>query len=64
MNTEADKPIIRAWSAVVARGLEGTPAEVVEEMKATGAAADLDLAAITRRMFVLRAMGHLPKEAT
>lgn len=54
---EVDAVIVRAWSAVVCRGMLGTPQEVAAYMS-NGTA----LAEVRQRMADLRAIGQLPRE--
>lgn len=54
---ETDERIVRAWSAVVARGQEGTPAEVHEELRRQGVNAG---ASLWPKMQALWAHGRLP----
>lgn len=58
--TELEKLVVRCWSAVVARGLEGTAIDVVAELTTRGSLATvLDVA---RRMAELRVRGQLPSD--
>lgn len=55
--TEAEKYIVRAWSEVVARGLEGSPSEVAVELRAKGQEPRPDL---WKQLLDLQVRGHLP----
>jgi hypothetical protein len=57
MLQDIDKAILRAWSAVVSRGMLGSPQEVAAQM-GNGVA----LAEVRQRMADLRAISQLPRE--
>jgi hypothetical protein len=58
MLTEHDKLLLRSWSAVMARGLDGADDVVTEMLKTKGIV--ITLADVERRLAGLRAMGQLP----
>lgn len=57
MLTEFDKALVRAWSAVVCRGMLGTPREVAAYL-----GNGVSLTDVTVRMATLRAIHQLPPE--
>lgn len=59
--TEDDKFLVRCWSAVVARGLDGTASDVRDELASRGIVRTTD--SVAMHLAELRSASRLPRVA-